>query len=374
VLPGGANPADFQVTNACSGAYPVASTCSITVTFSPLGAGQRTGTITISDDAPNSPQSVQLTGTGAAPPPGTPAVKLTPSSISFGTVTQGSTVTAQVITLTNSGTGTLHITSVTTGGTNAGDFSLTNNCTAPSYAVGATCTIGVSLSPIVTGARAAFITISDDAPNSPQTISISATVITALTISPAAPGSTSVTVTAGQIATFNLLLTPGSGFAGNASFTCTGAPAAATCAAPGVQLASGNPVSYAVSVATTANTIIVSPPPAPQLPPFTWLQVFALLAWYGVLVLLFYASRLQRWGSSVALRVAALVVLASFCGFEAAGCASGGASASAQVVPTPRVIGTPQGTSTITLTPSVTTSNGTPLPGVPPVQLTLTVQ
>ncbi len=56
VFPGGANPADFQVTNACSGAYPVASTCSITVTFSPLGAGQRTANITISDDAPDSPQ------------------------------------------------------------------------------------------------------------------------------------------------------------------------------------------------------------------------------------------------------------------------------------------------------------------------------
>jgi hypothetical protein len=38
------------------------------------------------------------------------------------------------------------------------------------------------------------------------------------------------------------------------------------------------------------------------------------------------------------------------------------------------VTGTPSGTSTITLTPSVTTSTGTPLPGVAPIQLTLTVQ
>ena len=156
------------------------------------------------DDAPDSPQSVQLTGTGAAPPPGTPAVRLTPSSISFGTVTQGSAVAAQVITLTSSGTGPLHITSVAVGGTNASDFSLTNNCTAPSYAVGATCTIGVSLSPLTTSLRAAFITIAD-----PQAISLGATVTAALTISPAAPGSTSVTVTAGQTASFNLLLTPG---------------------------------------------------------------------------------------------------------------------------------------------------------------------
>jgi hypothetical protein len=89
VLPSGANPADFQVASACSGAYPVASSCNIAVTFSPLGAGQRTASLTINDDAPGSPQSVQLTGTGAAPPSGTPVVKLTPSSVSFGTVTQG---------------------------------------------------------------------------------------------------------------------------------------------------------------------------------------------------------------------------------------------------------------------------------------------
>jgi hypothetical protein len=375
VLPGGSNPADFQVTNACSGAYPVAATCSITVTFSPLGAGQRTANLTINDDAPSSPQSVQLTGTGAALPPGTPVVKLTPSSISFGTVTQGSAVAAQFVTLSSSGTGPLHITSVATGGSNASDFSLTNNCTAPTYAVGATCTIGVSLSPLATGARAAFITVTDDAPNSPQTIGLSATVAAALTISPASPGSTSVTVTAGQTARFNLLLTPGPGFAGSISFACAGAPAAATCTAPNAQLAGGTPLSYVVTVATTANTMIVPPPQPPQLPPFVWLRVFSLLACCGALVLLLFASRLQRWGSSPALlRGAALAVLASLCVFDAAGCGGGGASASPQVVPTPRVIGTPQGTSIITLTPTVTTSTGTTLPGIPPVQLTLTVQ
>jgi 6-phosphogluconolactonase (cycloisomerase 2 family) len=375
VLAGGANPGDFQVTNTCSGAYPVASTCSITVTFSPLGAGQRTGTITINDDAPDSPQSVQLTGTGAAPPPGAPFVRLTPSSISFGTVTQGSAVAAQVITLTSSGTGPLHITSVAVGGTNASDFSLTNNCTAPSYAVGATCTIGVSLSPIATGGRAAFITITDDAPNSPQTIGLSATVTAALVISPAAPGSTSVTVTAGQTASFNLLLTPGPGFAGSASFACAGRPAAATCTAPNAQLASGTPVSYVVTVATTASTMVAFPRRGPQLIPFVWLHVLLLAACCGVFMVLLYASRLRRWSSSAdLLRVAALAVLASLSVFEAAGCAGGRASASPQVVPTPHVTGTPQGTSTITLTPSVTTSTGTPLPGISPVQLTLTVQ
>jgi hypothetical protein len=375
VLLGGSNPADFQVASACSGSYPVAASCNIAVAFAPLGASQRTASLTISDDAPNSPQSVQLTGTGAAPPPGTPVVKLTPSSVSFGSVTQGAAAAAQTITLTSSGTGPLHIASVALGGTNSSDLSVTNNCIAPAYAVGATCTVSVSLSPVSTGARSAFITITDDAPNSPQAIAISASVTAALAISPAAPGSTSVTVKAGQTAAFNLQLTPGPGFAGGASFACAGAPAAATCTAPNAQFASGAPVSYVVNVATTANAMVMFPPQAPQLDPFVWLNLFSLAACGGALVLLLYASKL-RPASSMAglLRIGVLTILASLCVFEAAGCGGAGVSASPQVVPTPHVIGTPQGTSTITLTPSVTTSTGIPLQGIPPVQLTLTVQ
>jgi len=397
----GTNPSDFVATPTCSFPTVLAPnvTCTISLVFSPTAAGTRQASLSAIDNAPGSPQSIPLSGTGASP---LPAVTLSPGSLTFASTTQGSTSPAQSVTVTSSGgatlhissvlpggsnpadfqvtnassgTGPLHITSVATGGSNASDFSLTNNCTAPTYAVGATCTIGVSLSPLATGARAAFITVTDDAPNSPQTIGLSATVTAALTISPAAPGSTSVTVTAGQTARSNLLLTPGPGFAGSISFACAGAPAAATCTTPNAQLAGGTPLSYVVTVATTANTMITPPPQPPQLPPFVWLRVFSPLACCGALVLLLFASRLRRWGSSPALlRGAALAVLASLCVFEAAGCGGGGASASPQVVPTPRVIGTPQGTSIITLTPTVTTSTGTPLPGIPPVQLTLTVQ
>jgi 6-phosphogluconolactonase (cycloisomerase 2 family) len=374
VLPSGANPSDFQVASACSGAYPVDTSCVITVTFSPLGAGQRTANLIINDDAPNSPQSVQLTGTGAAPPPGTPVVKLTPSSASFGAVTQGAAVAAQIITLTSSGTGPLHIASVALGGTNSGDFSVTNNCTGAAYPVGATCTIGVSFSPSTIGTRAAFITVADDAPNSPQTIAVSSSVNAAFTISPAAPGSTSVTVKGGETAAFNLQLTPGPGFTGNASFACAGAPAAATCAAPTVQLAGGTPFSYVVTVTTTASTMFVPPPQTPQLPPIVWLRALSLLACCGLSALLLYASKVHRVRPMAGLlRVAALAVLASLCVFEAAGC-GGGASAVPQSIPAAHVLGTPQGTSTITLTPSVTTSTGTPLAGIPPIQLTLNVQ
>src|SRR5260370_28781413 len=159
--------------------------------------------------------------------------------------------------------------------------------------VSATSATGEAFAAIAVGARAAINTIADDAPNSPQVIALSANVNVALTISPAAPGSNSATITAGQTATFHLQLTPGPGFAGSASFACTGAPSAATCTAPNVQLVGGTPVSYVVTVATTASTIFVPPLQTPRLPPFVWLQVLSLVACCGLIAPLLPASHRQ---------------------------------------------------------------------------------
>jgi hypothetical protein len=163
------------------------------------------------------------------------------------------------------------------------------------------------------------------------------------------------------------------GFSGSASFACVGVPAAATCTAANVQLSAGTAVPYVVNVSTLASSMILLPPIAPQLPPFTWLRVVSLLACCcAFLLLLNLRHGKTRWGL---LRVAALGVLVVLSVFHVAGCGGGGGGGvSPQVVPTPHVIGTPQGTSTITVTPTVTTSGGTPLRGIPPIQLTLTVQ
>src|ERR1700694_3777782 len=55
---------------------------------------------------------------------GTPAVSLSPSSLTFGVVTIGSVSNQQNVTLTNTGTATLTIGSITA----SGDFVQTNNC------------------------------------------------------------------------------------------------------------------------------------------------------------------------------------------------------------------------------------------------------
>jgi hypothetical protein len=61
---GGTNAADFTQTNTCGGSIAGATSCTITVTFTPAATGSRTGTLTITDADPTSPQVVALTGTG----------------------------------------------------------------------------------------------------------------------------------------------------------------------------------------------------------------------------------------------------------------------------------------------------------------------
>jgi len=69
-------PSDFAETStgatACPTTLPAtagSNTCTISVMFTPTATGPRTGTLTITDNASNSPQTVPLTGTGTAPVP-----------------------------------------------------------------------------------------------------------------------------------------------------------------------------------------------------------------------------------------------------------------------------------------------------------------
>jgi hypothetical protein len=43
---------------------PSPASCSVMVTFTPTATGTLTGTLTVTDAATNSPQTVNLTGTG----------------------------------------------------------------------------------------------------------------------------------------------------------------------------------------------------------------------------------------------------------------------------------------------------------------------
>jgi len=124
-----------------------AGTASITVTSPTPGGGTST--------------AVNLTITG------TPQASLNPTALTFANTNVGTAMTSQDITLSNSGTGPLTISSIAVGGTNAGDFTATNTC-GNSLAKNTSCAISVTFKPTAAGNRSATIAVTDNAAGSPH--------------------------------------------------------------------------------------------------------------------------------------------------------------------------------------------------------------
>ena len=114
--------AGFAVaTNTCGAGIAALASCTVGVTFTPTTAGTLTGTLTFTDSAGNSPQTVSLTGTGSAP------VTLSSSSLNLGTVSAGKTSSVKTVGVTNHLSASLKFSSVST---TAGFAVASNTCGA----------------------------------------------------------------------------------------------------------------------------------------------------------------------------------------------------------------------------------------------------
>jgi hypothetical protein len=106
----GANISDFLIaSNTCNGAIVAGANCIIGVVCSPLGNGLSSASVTVSDDAPGSPHTVQLTSSGTGAPVTRPGISISPNSISFPATTQGTSSLPQTVTLTSVGSAPLHL-------------------------------------------------------------------------------------------------------------------------------------------------------------------------------------------------------------------------------------------------------------------------
>jgi len=158
----GLNAGDFSQTNTCGPSIAPKGSCTIDLTFTPAKTGLRTATLSVSDSAPGSPQTMSLTGTGTV-------VDLTPHSLNFGSVqkNQSKTLSTQ---LTNTSSTTLNITGITIVG--SGPFSQTNDCRS-SVAAGKFCTIRVTFKPESSESFTSAVSISDNGGGSPQQVPLS---------------------------------------------------------------------------------------------------------------------------------------------------------------------------------------------------------
>jgi hypothetical protein len=145
---------DFIQTNNCGSSLPAGESCTIRVAFSPTDKGVRSGAVTVTDDAANSPQTIALTGTGTV-------VRLSPTSLGFGDQRVGTTSPPQTVRLTNTGSTALNIQGITISGNNFGDFIETTTC-GSSVPANSSCAIKVWFRPTATGERTASVKVRHD--------------------------------------------------------------------------------------------------------------------------------------------------------------------------------------------------------------------
>jgi hypothetical protein len=208
---------DFAQANTCGTSVAAGgATCTISVTFTPTDIGDRTGDVTITDNAPGSPHVIALAGEGVTP---APAVTLSPTSLAFPDQAYNTTSSPLTATLTNSGTAALTITAFAV----SGDFGQTNDCplSPTTLAVGAHCVISVTFTPAGTGALSGAVSISDDGSNATggnHTLTLSGNGIPVFSLS---ADKTSQTVTRGtDAATFTITATGPSDFTGDITLSC----------------------------------------------------------------------------------------------------------------------------------------------------------
>jgi len=241
---------DFSKTDTCSTAVAPGQKCDINVVFTPTAAGSRTGSLSLTVGGSVGSETIPLSGMGTAP-----AVSIAPTSLSYGVQPPGTTSPGQQVTLTNTGTGPLTITSIQT----TNEFNATNTCGA-SILAGGSCTVQVTFTPNATGLQSGTLTITDNAPNSPQQIALAGNQPATFSISSASGSSLSASVTAGQTANYSLSLAGAYGFSGTVNLTCTGVPAGATCLVSPSTATINNLSAVPVAVSVSTHAASTAPP------------------------------------------------------------------------------------------------------------------
>jgi hypothetical protein len=345
----GANASDFAQTNTCGPTLAPNDNCQVSVTFTPAAAGSRSAAVSITDDAPGSPQTVGLVGMTA--------VFLSPSNLSFPDQYVGTSGLPQTVTLTNTATSTLTITSVTA---NPADFTPRSSC-GSSMAPGANCAITVFFDPTTSGTRTGVVTVTDSASDSPQTAALTG-MGQDFTVAPS--GSGTATVTPGQTANYTIAVAPGGGFDQTITLSCSGAPPQSACSLSSSSVALHGSTAASVTVAvTTTGTSASLVHPAAFSPAGRRLALWLALCGLSGLVLMGSCGRSRVRHSRFLCGLAFLCLLSLGITVSACGGGSGNVGSSSS--------GTPTGSYNLTVTGTFT-SGATTL--IHSTKLTLVVQ
>lgn len=157
---------DFAISaNTCGATLAGQKSCKVSITFTPMALGKLTGTLTFTDNAANSPQTVPLFGTGVKP------ATLTPANAVYAKQDVGTTSAAKTFTLTNNQPVDLTGIAIST----TGHFAVSATTCGASLNAKAKCAISVTFSPTEIGTQTGQLIVQDNASNNPQTSNLMGT-------------------------------------------------------------------------------------------------------------------------------------------------------------------------------------------------------
>lgn len=159
---------NFSMSALCPASLDPGASCTLSLLFQPQTAGSFQATVTVADNTGatqanvNGPaqQTVSLTANGVAEP----MVTLDSSALKFGRTLAGTSAAPQTVTLTNTGSAALHITSTSLSGTEAALFTIVSTSCAGTLPLGGSCSVSVTYSPKFPSAGdTATLVFTDDA-------------------------------------------------------------------------------------------------------------------------------------------------------------------------------------------------------------------
>ncbi len=156
----------YLTSTTCGATLKAGASCTAHVYLNPSNTGSLSGSLAMTDSAPDSPQIVTLSGTGTLP------LTLAPATLAFGSEAVGTTSAAKMATVTNNQASTLNFTFAA-----SGDYAVSatgTTCTG-SLAAAAKCNIAVTFTPTEAGTVNGSLAITDTTVIRPQIVQLSGT-------------------------------------------------------------------------------------------------------------------------------------------------------------------------------------------------------
>jgi hypothetical protein len=142
------------------------------VQFAPASAGAASGTVSILSNAPNSPATIALSGSGVV---ATQVLSFSTTNVGFGNVDTGLSSTQNIL-VTNTGNANVSISQIAETGP---EFSLSGAGAPVTLTPGQSLTFGVTFAPNAVGSASGTVNVTSNATGSPATIVLSGAGITA---------------------------------------------------------------------------------------------------------------------------------------------------------------------------------------------------